>query len=244
MAGYDIGAVEGIEWFSSRGPSIEGPLLKPDLSAPGLTWAALPGWQRSEPGAPQGYAVVRGTSLSAPIAAGGALLLLSGARQTGVQAGEAALRQALLSSARRLPGASAHEQGRGVMSVDGASDLLRRGVKPVQIDATAFGAPTDAGALLVQSDVVVVTEQPGCYQARNATTDHSYSHRGEPPRRAVVFLTPSDSVNPSVKMDCLAWAQAIQLSATTATTLTVAHKVAPHAMSTMVTAVDQRANVA
>lgn len=141
VSGYAMGAMENIEWYSSRGPSIDG-AFKPDIAAPGMMWTSLPGWRDPGVNAAAGYQRSRGTSFATPMAAGGALLLLSAARQSHVTARPDQLRLALFSSARWLPAASAHAQGRGVMSVPAAWNLLRQNLQPVDFDVVV---PVDNG---------------------------------------------------------------------------------------------------
>jgi subtilase family protein len=77
---------------------------------------------------PPGYAMLQGTSMASPQAAGAAALLLSAARQHGLTVTPAQLRTALTSTARDIPGFSTVEQGAGLVAVGPAWDLLRRGV--------------------------------------------------------------------------------------------------------------------
>lgn len=133
---------ESVLSFSSRGPTDDG-ALKPDLLAPGFTLVANPAWQESFVfgGAgydlPPGYATYAGTSFASPMAAGAAALLVSGARQQDLPAQPDQLRQALFSSARSLPGFAVPDQGRGVLDVAGAWQVLRERPAPVVIDTAA-----------------------------------------------------------------------------------------------------------
>ena len=78
-----------------------------------------------------------GTSMAAPQATGAAALLLSAAKQAGVQKHSDQLRQAMNSSARFLPFYGAHEQGNGLINVGAAWDLLKTNIKTVEISSTA-----------------------------------------------------------------------------------------------------------
>lgn len=128
--------------FSSRGPADDG-ALKPDIVAPGLMLVANPAWQEgfTFPSAgyelPPGYATYAGTSFSSPMAAGGAALLLSAARQTDVPAQPDQLRQAIFSAPRRLPDPGFQDQGRGVLDVGAAWQVLRQKLAPVEITIQA-----------------------------------------------------------------------------------------------------------
>src|SRR5919202_1218128 len=67
--------------------------------------------------------MLQGTSMASPQAAGAAALLVSAAKQAGVQSQPAQLRQALTSTARFLPRYGAYEQGNGLINVGAASTV-------------------------------------------------------------------------------------------------------------------------
>ncbi|MFC5804220.1 S8 family serine peptidase [Streptomyces formicae] len=118
--------------FSSRGPREDGGFT-PTLTAPGAsintiqTW--LPGAPVAEAGyqLPAGYAMLQGTSMSSPQAAGASALLLSAAAQRKIDLTPATLRTALTSTANRISGAAAHEQGSGLMDIPDAWDAITDG---------------------------------------------------------------------------------------------------------------------
>jgi hypothetical protein len=143
LANYGNVAVkdDGLFFFSSRGPREDGG-LKPNLVAPGAAVSSIPLWQAGNPvpgtySLPPGYAMFNGTSMAAPEASGGAALLVSAAKQTGVQWKPAQLRQAILSSARYLPGYGAYEQGNGLFQIGAAWELLQQNIKIVEIQSLA-----------------------------------------------------------------------------------------------------------
>ncbi|MGW7790652.1 S8 family serine peptidase, partial [Streptomyces tricolor] len=108
--------------FSSRGPREDGGFT-PTLVAPGAainttqTW--LPGGPVAEAGysLPAGYSMLQGTSMASPQAAGAAALLLSAARQKGIDLPPAKLRTALTSTADHIKGVQAYEEGAGLINI-------------------------------------------------------------------------------------------------------------------------------
>ncbi len=130
---------DGLFVFSSRGPREDGG-FKPNLVAPGAAVSSIPLWQENFPlvgPLPPGYDMFNGTSMAAPEATGGAALLISAAKQARVPYKPDQLRQALVSSARYLPGYAAHEQGNGLMQVGAAWEVLRQKPKTVSIHSQA-----------------------------------------------------------------------------------------------------------
>jgi hypothetical protein len=116
--------------FSSRGPREDGGFT-PTLSAPGAsinstqTW--LPGSPVAEAGysLPAGYSMLQGTSMASPQAAGASALLLSAAKQKGIDLTPARLRTALTSTADHIPGTQAYEEGAGLINIVDAWDAIR-----------------------------------------------------------------------------------------------------------------------
>jgi subtilisin family serine protease len=119
--------------FSSRGPREDGGFT-PTLTAPGAavnttqTWAAGGPVKEAGYALPPGYSMMQGTSMSSPQAAGAAALLLSAAKQRDIELTPAQLRTALTSTADRISGVAAHEQGAGLIDVVDAWEQIRRGV--------------------------------------------------------------------------------------------------------------------
>ena len=118
--------------FSSRGPREDGGFT-PTLSAPGAainttqTW--LPGSPVAEAGysLPAGYSMLQGTSMASPQAAGASALLLSAAKQKGIDLTPAKLRTALTSTADHISGVQAYEEGAGLIDIVDAWDAIRDG---------------------------------------------------------------------------------------------------------------------
>ncbi len=118
--------------FSSRGPREDGGFT-PTLVAPGAaintiqTW--LPGAPVAEAGysLPAGYGMLQGTSMASPQAAGASALLLSAAKQKGIDLTPAKLRTALTSTAEHISGVQAYEEGAGLIDIEDAWDAIRDG---------------------------------------------------------------------------------------------------------------------
>jgi hypothetical protein len=164
LANYGADAVkdDGMFVFSSRGPAEDGG-LKPNVIAPGSAVSTVPRWQPGQPvpgtyALPPGYGMLNGTSMAAPQTAGAAALLISAARQAGVQSQPAQIRQALISSATFLPAYGAHEQGNGLVQVGAAWDLLRLNLKTAEITSE-----TDVNTV-ISGFLATPNRGPGIYQ--------------------------------------------------------------------------------
>ena len=137
--GAQLYEADNLHLFSSRGPREDGG-FKPEIVAPGAAISTTPLWQAGSglPYAlPPGYQLQNGTSMAAPQAAGAAALLISAAKQAGVQKQPAQIRQALRSSTTYLTGRyQAYEQGNGLINVDAAWNLLTTNIKTVNIQSS------------------------------------------------------------------------------------------------------------
>ncbi|MBE4739385.1 MULTISPECIES: S8 family serine peptidase [Streptomyces] len=131
--------------FSSRGPREDGGFT-PTLVAPGAavntaqTW--LPGVIAPEAGytLPAGYQMLNGTSMASPQATGSAALLLSAAKQKGVDLPPAKLRTALTSTADHISGVQAYAEGAGLMNIVDAWKSVKAGATAHEY---AVKAPVD-----------------------------------------------------------------------------------------------------
>ncbi|MER5916361.1 S8 family serine peptidase [Streptomyces sp. NPDC001982] len=116
--------------FSSRGPREDGGFT-PTLVAPGAainstqTW--LPGAPVAEAGysLPAGYSMLQGTSMASPQAAGASALLLSAAKEKGIDLTSAKLRTALVSTADHIKGVQAYEEGAGRIDIVDAWESIK-----------------------------------------------------------------------------------------------------------------------
>jgi hypothetical protein len=139
--GVDIAGEDNVNAFSSHGPSKQGG-FKPNILAPTTSLTTRPGFLPGENRQgtyplPPGYQISGGTSTSSPMATGGAALLISAAKQSGVRHDADRLRWAIMSTARFLPGSSAEAQGAGLMQVGAAWEALKAAPNPVNIVSRA-----------------------------------------------------------------------------------------------------------
>ncbi|WP_225799880.1 S8 family serine peptidase [Streptomyces sp. NK15101] len=138
--------------FSSRGPREDGGAA-PLVTGPGSAVNTIPTWQAGSGVAeagytlPAGYGMLNGTSMSSPQVAGVGALLLSAAKQRGIELSPLTLRTALTSTAKRIPGVAAHEQGAGLVDVDEAWESIKDGATAhsykveAPVDTVIFPAP-------------------------------------------------------------------------------------------------------
>ncbi|MER7515862.1 S8 family serine peptidase [Streptomyces sp. NPDC126499] len=138
--------------FSSRGPREDGGFT-PTITGPGSAVNTIPTWQAGSgvPEAgytlPAGYGMLNGTSMSSPQVAGASALLLSAAKQKGIELSPLTLRTALTSTAKRIPGVAAHEQGSGLIDIEEAWESIKDGATAhdykveAPVDTAIFPAP-------------------------------------------------------------------------------------------------------
>ncbi|MEU4092956.1 S8 family serine peptidase [Streptomyces sp. NPDC026673] len=118
--------------FSSRGPREDGGFA-PIISAPGASINTIPTWEPGGPVAeagyslPPGYAMLQGTSMASPQAAGASALLLSAAKQARIPLSPATLRTALTSTANKIKDVPAYAQGSGLIDIVDAWRLIKAG---------------------------------------------------------------------------------------------------------------------
>ena len=118
-----------LAYFSSRG----GELAKPDIVTPGLAYSAVPRWNI-------GQEIAQGTSMAAPHAAGLVALLVSGLAQEKRPIEARAIKQALMVTARPLPGATFVDEGTGLPDVEPAYRWLIGGRPVPEITVQAVGS--------------------------------------------------------------------------------------------------------
>ncbi|MCT4352654.1 S8 family serine peptidase [Streptomyces sp. Je 1-79] len=138
--------------FSSRGPREDGGFT-PTITGPGSAVNTIPTWQagagvpESGYALPAGYGMLNGTSMSSPQVAGASALLLSAAKQKRIELSPLTLRTALTSTAHRISGVAAHEQGSGLIDINEAWDSIKDGATAHEykveapVDTAIFPAP-------------------------------------------------------------------------------------------------------
>ncbi|MCE1248694.1 MAG: S8 family peptidase [Firmicutes bacterium] len=95
---------DGVAYFSSRGPSVDG-LVKPDVLTPGVNITA--------PKNTGGYTTMSGTSMANPFAAGLTALL----KQAAPTLSPGEVKGVIMGTADKLPKGSAFDQGAGVFDI-------------------------------------------------------------------------------------------------------------------------------
>jgi hypothetical protein len=165
---------DNLHLFSSVGPREDGG-FKPSLVAPGAAISSIPMWQQIAGigyTLPPGYTLMNGTSMASPQGAGVGALLVSAAKQAGVQHQPDQIRQALMSSARYLTegrGYQAAEQGAGLVNVNAAWELLKTNLGPVTITSSVPVHTALSGFLATAGRGV------GIYDREGVTQDQPYS---------------------------------------------------------------------
>ncbi|OON13906.1 peptidase, S8/S53 family, partial [Opisthorchis viverrini] len=121
--------------WGSRGPTVDG-ALGLCVAAPGAANTSVAGWQLRP------SALLNGSSMSAPLVAGGVALLLSGLREQGGQFGPSIsippslVRLAISNTAIPIKHLSLFDQGCGLLQVDKALDYLKRVLSHINEPAT------------------------------------------------------------------------------------------------------------
>ncbi|MFC8228771.1 S8 family serine peptidase [Streptomyces sp. NPDC057287] len=113
--------------FSSMGPLVRSHGLKPDLSAPGVDINAAA--SQSVPGIEGMYQQLSGTSMATPHVAGAAAIL----KQRHPEWSGGRIKDALMSSSKRLPDYTPYEQGTGRLDVKAAVDTTIEATGSVEV---------------------------------------------------------------------------------------------------------------
>jgi subtilase family protein len=179
--GSDSDWVDNIHGFSSRGPREDGG-FSPQLVAPGSAVSTAPTWQPGQPVGgtyvlPPGYAMFNGTSMASPEGAGSAALLISAAKQAGVQKQPDQIREALTSSARLLDSSriGTHEQGVGLIDVPAAWNLLATNLKPDTISSSVAVNTVLSGFLATPGVGQGIYDREGVAAGANYTRTYTFT---------------------------------------------------------------------
>jgi hypothetical protein len=126
---------EGLIWYSSQGPYADGG-FRPDVVAPTALLTGFPTWYTGGTAAlnhfypgpdwPPGYRIGGGTSQATPVVAGAVALLLSSAKQSGLETSPHSIKRALALGARPMDRYQVSQQGHGVVQVPAAWQWLQR----------------------------------------------------------------------------------------------------------------------
>ena len=178
--GSDSDWADNLHGFSSRGPREDGGFA-PQIVAPGSAVSTVPTWQGGQPVAgtyvlPPGYGMFNGTSMASPQAAGSAALLISAAKQAGVQKQPDQIREALKSSARYLdPRIGAYEQGVGIIDVPAAWNLLKTNLKTDAITSSVQVNSALSGFLATPGIGTGIYDQQGVTAGQSYTRTYTFT---------------------------------------------------------------------
>ncbi|MFI1968193.1 serine protease [Streptomyces cinnamoneus] len=176
--------------FSSRGPREDGGLT-PTITAPGASVNTTPTWEPGAPVAeagyalPPGYGMLQGTSMASPQAAGASALLISAAKQKHMKLSPADLRTALTSTAKKIKGFQAHEQGAGLINIEDAWDALRHGATAHDYTVKAPVTTALSGSLKTPGYGTGVYDREGGLKAGESRTYDVTITRTSGPDKAV-----------------------------------------------------------
>ncbi|MET7648933.1 S8 family serine peptidase [Streptomyces sp. NPDC005426] len=177
-AALTVGAVDrddSLAAFSSRGPRLGNDAVKPDVTAPGVgIVAARAAGTTMGDAVDEKYVAASGTSMATPHVAGAAALLA----QRHPDWDGPALKNALISSAVRITGQEATEQGGGRIDVAAA-------LGPVSATGTVAFGPFEAGATVPQTAPVAYTNSSAEDVTLTLTPDWSASDGRPVPADAV-----------------------------------------------------------
>lgn len=176
-----------LHYFSSRGPREDGG-FSPNLVAGGSAISSIPMWQAPGPVAgtytlPQGYAMFNGTSMAAPEATGVGALLVSAAKQAGVQHQPDQIRKALYSSATFLneaPRFQAADEGLGLINTQGAWNLLRQNLKTVRITSSVPVNTILSGFLATPGAGPGIYDREGVVLGQSYTRNYTFTRHDGP----------------------------------------------------------------
>ena len=182
--GSIVNEPENMHPFSSRGPREDGGFA-PTLIAPGSAISSIPTWMAGSPVAgtydlPPGYAMLQGTSMASPQAAGAGALLVSAAKARNVQHSPAQLRLALTTTTKAIEHYQAFEQGNGLIDVNRAWALLSENIKPVDITSSVEVHTVLSGFLKTPGVGVGIYDREGVKAGDSFTREYTFTRTSGP----------------------------------------------------------------
>ena len=152
---------EGLWYFSANGPTEDGQ-QKPDFVAPGSAYASYPSHLGN-------YAVLQGTSMSSPYAAGAVAVLKQAALKDRIPFDYELAREALIQTAVHIDGYTRVAEGAGLIDVPAAYEYIRKHYinEVKEVNVTVYhGEKVSGGPGLyvrnkdVPEEVTVMVENP------------------------------------------------------------------------------------
>jgi hypothetical protein len=186
-------ATDNLHPFSSRGPNEDGG-FKPQVIAPGSAVSTVPDWQPGQPlggtyTLPPGLAMLNGTSMASPQAAGTAAVLVSAMKATKRSVTPAQLRKALLSTARTIPGYGAYEQGNGLIDAVKAWEVLQLQPATPDITSDVEVSTVLSGFLKVPGHGVGIYDREGVSVGDSYTRTYTFTRTSGPAAPVVYNLS-------------------------------------------------------
>lgn len=155
---------EGVASIGARGPGIDGAITPMVLAPSGILTlkpVTFPEDRFSGPWTlPPGVMFGAGTSVASPVGSGMALSMISAAKQTHLKYDAETLKRAIISGARWIGGAQAHEQGNGLIQIGPSWSVLQRLAKKQLIHIESRGTVSH----LRSAELTTPNEGPGIYE--------------------------------------------------------------------------------
>lgn len=141
---------------SSEGPTLDG-RIKPDLLSPETLLSTTVLFEESSgpanrPPLPHGQHICSGTSCATPTAAGGLAILIGMARDAQITVNAKTLTEALRFGARFIQGTPAHQQGFGIIDLEGAWRILNSPTQSISINSGLTEASLRPGGGIYERD--------------------------------------------------------------------------------------------
>lgn len=186
--GAEVKNHDNLHIVGSYGPAGDGG-LKPEILSPSELISTDAGYKPPEKRKgvyelPPGYSVAGGTSTAGPTASAAAALLISAAKQSGINYDAARIRTAMLSSARYIPAIPAYKQGNGLVQVEAAWKMLQAMDKkfdPVTIESHAPVKTAVSDFLATPDEGRGIYEREGWAAGQKGTRTITFVRTSGPP---------------------------------------------------------------